>query len=66
MEELIDSLASKDNETREQAKNALLKLGDEAVTPLIHALEDNISTIRMRVAEMLGELRAESAVKPLI
>jgi len=66
MEELIDSLASKDNETRERAKSSLLKLGTEAVAALIPALEDNISTIRMRVAEMLGELKAKSAVKPLI
>jgi len=66
MEELIDSLASKDSDTRERAKKALLKLGDEAVTSLIYVLNDNISTIRMRVAEMLGELKAQSAVKPLI
>lgn len=65
MEELIDSLASKDSDTREKAKTALLELGDEAIASLILALEDNISTIRMRVAEMLGELKADSAVKPL-
>ena len=66
MEELIDSLASKDSDARERAKEALLELGDKAVASLIYALNDNISAIRMKVAEMLGELKAQSAVKPLI
>ena len=49
------------------AADALGELGDEkAVLPLIQALEDDESSVRIEAAEALGRLNNTSSIAPLI
>ena len=47
-------------------KDALVKIGEPAVKPLIKALEDNDWRVRRGAAVALGEIGDERAVEPLI
>jgi hypothetical protein len=64
IEELIGQL--RDFRTRAAAKGALLNAGDEAVGPLITALDDRSENVRWSAADLLGDLGAKDAVPKLI
>jgi HEAT repeat protein len=51
---------------RQKAAEALGKIGEPAVEPLIGALRDENRLVRRRAAEALGEIRDARAVEPLI
>ena len=48
------------------AANALAKIGQPSVAPLIAALKDNSPVVRKNAAIALGKIKDASAVKPLI
>ncbi|ODS34707.1 MAG: heat repeat-containing PBS lyase [Candidatus Scalindua rubra] len=65
VEELINALGDRDLEVREEAAEALGKIGDaRAVEPLIKALGDWV--VGGKAAKALGEIGDARAVKPLI
>ncbi len=53
-------------EKRETAGKVLTRIGAPAVLPLITALQDESSWMKMTTAWVLGELRDARAVKPLV
>ncbi len=67
VEGLIEALKHKDNLIREDAAEALGRIGDKrAVKPLIHALEDEDRGVRKLTAVALGNIKDKRAVEPLI
>ena len=64
---LIATLNDKDPDVREHAVNALAKIGQPAVKPLLAALgKSGDPAMRSGAAEALGKIGSEEAVKPLI
>jgi HEAT repeat protein/glycerophosphoryl diester phosphodiesterase len=65
VEALVSSLG--DNEsTRRRASWALIRIGGPAVPYLISALRDNNKSVRERSAMVLGWIRSEDAIVPLL
>lgn len=65
IKELIDALGS-DAKRIEQARDALIELGDRSVNPLIKALRGPDFLIRRNAAITLGEIGDKKALKPLL
>jgi PAS domain S-box-containing protein len=59
VEGLIEILERKDKNALEHSIKALVEIGDSAVEPLFHAVEDNDNNIRMGAAEALGKITGE-------
>src|SRR5262245_15595944 len=55
---LIEELGSSDLQKREQATDALRGLGDAAEAYLLDVENDGDGEVRLRVAALLGEIRA--------
>jgi len=55
-----------DEELRVEAAGALVNIGEQAVEPLIAALNDEHSSVRFLAAGALGDIGDERAVEPLI
>jgi nitrite reductase/ring-hydroxylating ferredoxin subunit len=64
--ELIRDLSHRNEEIRWAAASALAQIGTPAVEPLIAALDDKDSVVRLRAAWALGRIGDERAVKKLI
>jgi len=58
--------ALRDSDLRKKTANALLKIGEPALKPLIQALEDRSWEIRIKAVEILEEMGDKRAVRPLI
>lgn len=54
------------NIERDEASNALVKIGKPAVEPLTQALKDKNASVRKRAATILGSIGNRKAVEPLI
>ena len=57
---------SKNENIRTEAVRALVNIGKPAITPLIQALKHKDIDIRSQAANVLGELKNEIAIEPLI
>ena len=66
IKELIRDLDHKDEDVRWGAAFVLARIGEPAVNPLIAALGDRESTVRLRAAWALGAIGDERAIEPLI
>ncbi len=66
IEQLINSLNNENIDVRKNAAIALIKIGEPAVDMLINALENENWRVRWHSAEILGEIKDDRAVKPLI
>jgi HEAT repeat protein len=66
IEQLINSLNNENIDVRKNAASALIKIGEPAVDMLINALENENWRVRWHTAEILGEIKDDRAVKPLI
>ncbi len=62
---LIKTLHDKHWTVRESAEYALFNFGDQAVEPLIAAIESKSWRTQFRVARLLGEIGGQRAVDPL-
>lgn len=56
----------RDFHTRSAAKYELLRIGTDAVEPLLEALKDPSEGVRWSAASLLGELKDERSIDPLI
>jgi hypothetical protein len=66
-EQVLVSLQSEDEETREDAVSRLSGTTDERIVlPLIYALRDPASNVRRAAARSLGRSQSATAVQPLI
>ena len=63
---LIQNLNSGNNEIRANAENALIRIGEPAIEPLIGILKDKENPARVSAAKILGKIGDGSAIKPLI
>ncbi len=63
---LVNALNDEDSDVRWKAINALGKLGKPAVENLLKAFETDEWQVRGRIAEVLGNIKDERAVEPLI
>ena len=66
IEQLINSLNNENIDVRKNAASALIKIGEPAVDMLINALENENWRVRWHTAEILGEIKDDRAIKPLI
>jgi len=62
----IERLGDFNPKVRQRAVNALAKIGETAVPPLIDALEDKNNIVRSASAKALGKIRNTKAIRPLI
>ena len=62
----IAELASKDGYKRQQAREALVRMGRPCVEALIHALSSSLTVVRWEAADALGEIRDPSAAPALV
>lgn len=65
-EKLVGSLGDEDKEVASASTNALIDIGEPAVSSLIEALKDENPQVRSFAAIALGEIRDKKAVEPLI
>lgn len=65
-EKLVGSLGDKDKEVASASTNALIDIGEPAVSSLIEALKDENPQVRSYAALALGEIRDKKAVEPLM
>jgi len=63
---LIQNLNSDNDEIRANAENALIRIGEPAIEPLIGILKDKENPVRVSAAKILGKIGNRSAIKPLI
>jgi len=63
---LIEALSVEDMRVRESAAVALRQIGKPAVEPLIASLKSNSMSVKLSAAMILGDLKDNSAVEPLI
>ncbi len=63
---LVSSLGDNEESARRRASWALIRIGSPAVPYLISALRDNDKLVRERSAMVLGWIRSESAIVPLL
>ena len=63
---VIQAFKDKNSSVEVNAEKSLVKLGEQSVGPLIHALYDEESSVRDIAAETLGDLKDIQAVEPLI
>ena len=66
VEPLIQILGGADYSLRLEAARALEKVGKQAVEPLIQILKHENRDVRVRAIEILGNIRDEKAIEPLI
>ena len=66
MIKLIEALSDTNRDLREEAVNALVKLGPAAIDPLVAALKSNDGIVRQEAAGALGRIRDPRVVDPLI
>jgi HEAT repeat protein len=66
IDSLIATLASDDGLQRQHARQALVVVGERALTPLKEALADVNSRVRWEAAKALGEIRDPSAAPALV
>jgi bilin biosynthesis protein len=66
IKQLINSLNNESIDVRKNAAGALIKIGEPAVEMIIDALVDENWRVRWHSAEILGEIKDDRAVKPLI
>jgi HEAT repeat protein len=66
IDSLIATLASDDGLQRQHARQALVVIGERALTPLKEALADVNSRARWEAAKALGEIRDPSAAPALV
>ena len=66
VEHLIAALKNADPNTRNEAINALSKIGKPSLEPLIGTLQDADPKVRFLAAWALGEIGDPQAVEPLI
>lgn len=59
-------LALSDNDTSQAAAESLVKIGSPAVTPLIAQMGDPNADVRYLAVEILGKIKDERSVEPLI
>ncbi|MGH7254971.1 MAG: HEAT repeat domain-containing protein, partial [Nitrospirales bacterium] len=67
-ERVLDPLMAqlKNDEFGDYARDALIELGEPAVSRLIEALKDKDENVRKRAVIALGQIRAEEAIDALI
>lgn len=65
-ESLIPALISDNGFEREKARLALVSVGDQAVSPLVHALRDRSERMRWEAAKALGQIGSPSAAPALV
>ena len=63
---LIQNLSSDNDEIRANAENALSRIGEPSIEPLIEILKDKENPARVSAAKILGKIGDDSAIKPLI
>ena len=63
---LIQNLSSDNVEIRADAENALIRIGEPSIEPLIEILKDKENPARASAAKILGKIGNGSAIKPLI
>ena len=63
---LIQNLNSGNDEIRANAENALIRIGEPSIEPLIEILKDKQNPARVSAAKILGKIGDGSAIKPLI
>jgi len=63
---LVKLLYETQNNVRDEAANALVKIGEPAVSPLLNTTTDSSSDIRMRSVSILGRIGSDKAIQPLI
>jgi len=63
---LIQNLSSDNDEIRANAENALSRIGEPSIEPLIEILKDKENPARVSAAKILGKIGDGSAIKPLI
>ena len=63
---LIIALNDKVLSVRESSKQALLKIGEQSISPLAQALREESSDVRKATAEVLGEFNDPGSVENLI
>ena len=66
IKQLINSLNNDSIDVRKNAAGALIKIGEPAVEMIIGALVNENWRVRWHSAEILGEIKDDRAVKPLI
>jgi HEAT repeat protein len=66
VEPLIKALDDMDRSVKRDAYEALVRIGDSALDTLIKALKRKNKYIRVEVAKILGEIKSERAIEPLI
>ncbi len=66
VETLIKSLSDSDGAVRQNARSALVAMGQVSVGPLIQLLDSEDSQTRWEAAKALGEIRGEDAVRALV
>jgi hypothetical protein len=64
--ELIQNLNSDNDEICADAENALIRIGEPSIEPLIEILKDKGNPARASVVKILGKIGNGSAIKPLI
>jgi len=62
----IQNLSSDNDEIRANAENALIRIGEPSIEPLIEILKDKENPARVSAAKILGKIGDDSAIKPLI
>jgi len=63
---LIQNLSSDKDEIRANAENALIRIGESSIEPLIEILKDKENPARVSAAKILGKIGNGIAIKPLI
>ena len=66
MIKLIEALSDTNRDIRDEAVNALVKLGPAAIDPLVAALKSKNDVVRQEATGALGRIRDPRAVEPLI
>jgi HEAT repeat protein len=66
IDELIEKIGDSCKRTRGKAEKEIILIGNSAVGPLIHALENDNFVVRCRAARALGKTRDIRAIEPLI
>jgi HEAT repeat protein len=65
VEILLEDLKDESKGVRWRASDALVKIGDPSINPLISMLSDTDPDIKIRAAKSLGEIGHKSSIEPL-
>ncbi len=65
IEGLLTALQDKYGDTRQNAMESLVKIGSDAVDPLLHLLNKRNKTLRTIIAQILGDIGDPRAIEAL-